>query len=261
MKKNMFADFTIRIPFEERLSLIRNNGFDGVMLGFSDGLKYTQYETAEKFGLEIENVHSPFDRMNALWEKRVESEYILQRTMDCIKISAENNVNTVVIHLTDGLISPQVSRFGLYNFDKLVNFAEQKNVTLAFENIQLPQFLDVIFSKFSNSDRVKFCYDVGHENCFTKGSDCLEKYGDKLVCLHIHDNDGTSDGHMIPFDACIEYSLFFQKLKNLEWKGPMSYELYMNKINYYEGCTPQRFVERAYNSAVRFESLYKTLNL
>ena len=44
MKRCMFADFTFKIPFEERIRLIKENGFDGVMLGFSDGLKYTQYD-------------------------------------------------------------------------------------------------------------------------------------------------------------------------------------------------------------------------
>lgn len=63
----MFADFTFKIPFEERIRLIKENGFDGVMLGFSDGLKYTQYDIVRNFGLKIENVHSQFDRMNALW--------------------------------------------------------------------------------------------------------------------------------------------------------------------------------------------------
>lgn len=48
----MFADFTFKIPFEERIRLIKENGFDGVMLGFSDGLKYTQYDIVRNFGLE-----------------------------------------------------------------------------------------------------------------------------------------------------------------------------------------------------------------
>lgn len=47
MKRCMFADFTFKIPFEERIRLIKENGFDGVMLGFSDGLKYTQYDIVE----------------------------------------------------------------------------------------------------------------------------------------------------------------------------------------------------------------------
>lgn len=69
----MFADFTFKIPFEERIRLIKENGFDGVMLGFSDGLKYTQYDIVRNSGLEIENVHSQFDRMNALWTICLES--------------------------------------------------------------------------------------------------------------------------------------------------------------------------------------------
>ena len=116
MKRCMFADFTFKIPFEERIRLIKENGFDGVMLGFSDGLKYTQYDIVRNFGLEIENVHSQFDRMNALWTICQESEYILQRTLECVRVCSENGIKTMICHPTDGLVPPEVSRFGIENF-------------------------------------------------------------------------------------------------------------------------------------------------
>jgi sugar phosphate isomerase/epimerase len=59
-------------------------------------------------------------------------------------------------------------------------------------------YIDNIFKNIK-SDRLKFCYDSGHENCFTPGADFLAKYGDKLAALHHHDNDGSSDQHLLPF--------------------------------------------------------------
>ena len=164
MKRCMFADFTFKIPFEERIRLIKENGFDGVMLGFSDGLKYTQYDIVRNFGLEIENVHSQFDRMNALWTICPESEYILQRTLECVRVCGENGIKTMICHPTDGLVPPEVSRFGIENFAKIIQCGEENGVDIAFENIQLPQFLDVLFDQFGSLDNVKFCYDTGHEN-------------------------------------------------------------------------------------------------
>lgn len=223
MKRCMFADFTFKIPFEERIRLIKENGFDGVMLGFSDGLKYTQYDIVRNFGLEIENVHSQFDRMNALWTICPESEYILQRTLECVRVCGENGVD------------------------------------IAFENIQLPQFLDVLFDKFGSLDNVKFCYDTGHENCFSKHTDCLTKFGSKLACLHIHDNDGNTDGHMIPFDGNLNFEKFLRKLKNLDHQPPLSLELYMSKSTMYRNTAPDSFVRRAAEAAKQLEKLYNSI--
>ena len=128
MKRCMFADFTFKIPFEERIRLIKENGFDGVMLGFSDGLKYTQYDIVRNFGLEIENVHSQFDRMNALWTICQESEYILQRTLECVRVCSENGIKTMICHPTDGLVPPEVSRFGIENFAKIIQCGEENGV-------------------------------------------------------------------------------------------------------------------------------------
>ena len=50
------------------------------------------------------------------------------------------------------------------------------NVDLAFENIERPEYLDTIFGECDDTN-VRLCYDLGHENCFSKGSDVLGKYG------------------------------------------------------------------------------------
>ena len=255
MKLNMFADFTSAIPLKERLEIIKEHGFDGVMLGFSEEYKHIQFELADKFGLAVENVHSPFDRMNSLWEKRSDSTAIYNRTADCIRICAENNVSKIVVHPTDGLVPPQVTVFGMKNFDGLISTAANYGIKLLFENIQLPDFLDVLFGKFGVSESVGFCYDVGHENCFTKGDDRLMKHGSLLEALHIHDNDGNSDSHMLPFDGNIDYEPFAKKLKALGYEGSLSLEVFKDRSEKYAQISPAEFVEKAKQAAQKLDLL------
>ena len=255
MKLNMFADFTSAIPLDERLEIIKEHGFDGVMLGFSEEYKHIQFELADKFGLAVENVHSPFDRMNSLWEKRSDSTAIYNRTADCIRICAENNVSKIVVHPTDGLVPPQVTVFGMKNFDGLISTAANYGIKLLFENIQLPDFLDVLFGKFGVSESVGFCYDVGHENCFTKGDDRLMKHGSLLEALHIHDNDGNSDSHMLPFDGNINYEPFAKKLKTLGYEGALSLEVFKDRSEKYAQISPAEFVEKAKQAAQKLDLL------
>ncbi|MBR1864715.1 MAG: sugar phosphate isomerase/epimerase [Ruminococcus sp.] len=259
MKLDMFADFTDRAGLNERLGLIADAGFDGVMLGFREENKFIQYEAADKAGLEIENVHSPFDRMNALWEDREDSGEILERTLECIGICGRNEVSKVIVHPTDGLVPPPVSDRGLLCFDRIVNKAAACGVTVLFENIQLPQFLDVLFEKFGSCENVGFCYDAGHENCFAKGDDRLARHGSLLGAVHIHDNCGDHDSHMIPFDGNIDFVPFLRKLKALDTDLPLSLELYMNKCRNYENVPCRAFTEKAYESAVRLRDMYNGL--
>ena len=165
----------------------------------------------------------------------------------------------MICHPTDGLVPPEVSRFGIENFAKIIQCGEENGVDIAFENIQLPQFLDVLFDQFGSLDNVKFCYDTGHENCFSKNTDCLTKFGSKLACLHIHDNDGNTDGHMIPFDGNLNFENFLRKLKNLDHQPPLSLELYMSKSTMYRNAAPDSFVRRAAEAAKQLEKLYDSI--
>lgn len=82
--------------------------------------------------------------------------------------------------------------------------AEQKNVNIALENLRRPEYLQFVFENFQ-SGRLGFCYDSGHENCYAKGTGLLSLYGDKLMALNLHENDGTDDQHRIPGKGTINW--------------------------------------------------------
>lgn len=62
--------FGYEMPIAERYSLIKQAGFDGVLLWWSDGFGRGDYrsgvELARKAGLYIENIHTPIQNQNAL---------------------------------------------------------------------------------------------------------------------------------------------------------------------------------------------------
>ncbi|MBR1739550.1 MAG: sugar phosphate isomerase/epimerase [Ruminococcus sp.] len=259
MRISIYAGMTEELPLSERIELISHAGFDGVMLGFSGEERFGQFELADRAGLVIENVHSPFDRMNALWLGREDSREIEERTCDCIRVSAENGVRDIVVHPTDGLVPPPVTEAGKAAFDRIVDRAVGCGARVLFENIQLPQFLDVLFERYRGVENVGFCYDIGHENCFTKGDDRLRKHGELLRALHIHDNDGASDGHMIPGDGNIDYESFLLKLRDTGFSGAMALELYMNKSTAYRGVSVRDFIDRAFAAGRRLADRYDVL--
>ena len=70
-------------------------------------------------------------------------------------------------------------------------------MVLALENSVYAQYVHFLLRNIKSSC-LGFCYDSGHENAFTPNEDYLSEYGDILVALHLHDNDGKNDLHMLP---------------------------------------------------------------
>ena len=74
------------------------------------------------------------------------------------------------------------------------------------------------------SPKLGFCYDTGHRNCFEPTIDLLSLFGDKLVALHLHDNDGTGDQHRIPFEAGIDWQEQMSKIAETGYTGATTIE-------------------------------------
>ncbi len=56
------------------------------------------------------------------------------------------------------------------------------------------------------------CYDTGHENCYHPTEDCLSRYGNRLFSIHIDDNFGDGDTHLLPFDGNVNWNKVCEQL-------------------------------------------------
>lgn len=253
-KYSVFSWFGYPIPMEERFKLIKSAGFDGVLLWWSDeyaeidGNKSLHPELARRQGLFIENIHTPFKGINTLWLDRADSDEMEKILTSCIKECSEYEIPTAIIHVSQGDNPPPPNQSGLDRIKRLVEIAERKNINIALENLRKPQYLDFIFSNIQ-SDRLGFCYDSGHENCYTKGTDFLTQYGSKLMALHLHDNDGTDDQHRIPGEGSIDWNALTIKLKGTGYTGAIALEVANELSVCHKNATPERFLERAFEVA------------
>ena len=87
-------------------------------------------------------------------------------------------------------------------------------------------------------DRYKICVDVGH-GTLTQDNPCemVRISGDKLVCLHTHDNDGILDLHSYPFTPAgkpygtswkpmrIDWTDFMKALDDVNYRGNLNFEV------------------------------------
>ena len=241
------TNYTKTTPFADRIRMIKDAGFKSVIM-FWNGSDVFEQELlcVKENGLRIESVHAPFHMMNELWTDTdpVKSLIKLHGAIDSCSNYA---IKTLVVHPTDTTAPPPVSEVGKTYFRGLIRYAKSMNVDLAFENIERPEYLDTIFGECDDTN-VRLCYDLGHENCFSKGSDVLGKYGERLKALHIHDNDGNSDQHAIPFDGNIDMDRFVSKLKELEYYGMITLEVMRDRSDLYYDLTDEQFLAKAFEA-------------
>ncbi len=243
---------------QESLSCIKAAGFDSFFSGFrNDEQMGNIADEASKRGLFYETVHAPSKGINNIWLDTDEGEEPLKDFMDCADACAHYDVPVMIIHLSSGEDAPCVSDIGRSRWDRLVEHAGKLGVTLAFENQRKLANLAFIFELYKDVPHVKFCWDNGHEACFTDGIEYMPLFGKKTVALHIHDNtvEYNKDLHYLPFDGKIDFDRVAEHIRNAKFEGTVMLEVTYKKGVIYEGYTPEQFFERAYNAAARLRTL------
>ena len=81
-------------------------------------------------------------------------------------------------------------------------------------------------NKETNSDMFRVCLDTGHSNfCGEKPADAVRLIGKEyLGALHVHDNNGLADQHVIPGRGNIDWEDFSNALAEIGFEGCVSFE-------------------------------------
>ena len=74
-----------------------------------------------------------------------------------------------------------------------------------------PDRLDRVMTEFAD-EPIGFCYDSGHENINRAGFRDLERYGRRLLTLHLHDNRGD-DAHTLPYEGDTDWPRLMELLR------------------------------------------------
>ena len=220
-----YFDFTNKLSPIERAKLIKQAEFKGVFLFYGEDIDEIA-KIVRNEGLEIETIHLRFENCNHLWLDTDFGRDYINATKKGILAASRNNIKTVVFHISSKNNPPEYNELGLKRIREILDFAEEVDVNFAIENLRRLDYLDYIFDNLS-SPKLKFCFDSGHANAFTKNIETFEfeKYKEKLICVHLHDNDGSHDSHLIPFSGNIDFLKLANNLKKINYQGPLTSEV------------------------------------
>lgn len=239
------------ISIPDSVPYIVESGFDAVFTGYKN--KAYAVELATTFaaaGLAYESIHAPFKGINAIWLHGEEGDAMLATLVDCVEGCAGAGVPIAVIHLSSGETPPPITDIGRARFDMLIETAGKNNVILAFENQRKIANLAYVFDYYPDAPQVRFCWDCGHESCFTPGRRYMPMFGKKLVCTHIHDNFGdpverTPDIHILPFDGNMDYVRVAEDIARSPYRGTLMLEVNSAKTDRYADFGAAEWYNRA----------------
>ncbi len=213
---------------DRQIPLFAAVGFDSFFLscGVTDDFARIPYwaEHAAAAGIEFEAVHAPTDGVNALWlpESTLETDAYLARAHRLIGFCAEGGVSKLVLHVAYGEPYP-VSSVGLSRFTALEEFASLHGVRLCYENASVA--VHTIEAAKNALPGHGFCHDAGHNLCYTPAVDYLAACGEKLLYTHLHDNHGTADEHLLPYDGNRNWTAYADALSRIGYRGTLNAEL------------------------------------
>ncbi|MFT5368069.1 MAG: sugar phosphate isomerase/epimerase [Candidatus Latescibacterota bacterium] len=72
---------------------------------------------------------------------------------------------------------------------------------------------------------VKLTLDTGHGNLCDCLHDLVATFSERLAFLHLHDNQGIKDEHLVPGRGTIDWKRLISDLDRAGYIGPLNFEL------------------------------------
>lgn len=184
-------------------------------------------------GLKLQDLHTSCTDQRCLWST---DESIRLAGMEIIsnRISMTGRLggDAIIVHPPVGI---NVDEWDCMDksMQELEVVSKKFGVRVAFENLFTYESIEAIMRllEMYPEDYVGVCYDSGHGNLDSveaAGIDFLDSVKDRLLVLHLNDNDGTGDQHMVPFDGTVDWDRLCAVIESSVYSKAVSMEINMN---------------------------------
>lgn len=209
--------------------------------------------SAEAAGITINQMHMPYPIYVPKADREINEYLWKQVAPKSMAVCAFFNCPYIVIHgfkLAHFLGSEELEWRETAKFiDSIAPLAKEMGITICIENLydgigghlmegpccnvkKAVQRIDFFNDKYG-AEVLGFCFDTGHANIVGIDFESfLTTLDERLKVLHIHDNDGISDLHQIPFTftktrenlSSTDWDGFIRGLRNIKFDKVLSFE-------------------------------------
>jgi sugar phosphate isomerase/epimerase len=228
----------LNLTLTEALKRIEALGLRGVEIYFEGKHNLSKKEITDVlsiFDLKL-FLHAPFSDLNlASFNKTVleESKRQIKRSLE---IAAEIGAITSTVHFGRysplGLSYPDKALLrNLESLREINSFAADIGADVAFENSPcgfgaMYGPLDLI-EHLTGESEVKITLDVGHANTWEEEvvEDFIYRLNSNIAHVHLHDNSGEDDNHLVIGEGAIDYKRVFDAFKDINYQNALCLEL------------------------------------
>ncbi|MBR4895089.1 MAG: sugar phosphate isomerase/epimerase [Clostridia bacterium] len=186
-------------------------------------------ERAEKNGVPYTHAHAPGEAGSA---------FIVGRAIETTGLL---NAKYMVLHPVwreEDRIIEDASRFIAVNAEAVKPWlaeAERCGVTILSENLlwgasRDPRIISDLV-RAVDSPFFGWCFDTGHANCFGYAPHILRECAVPPSSLHLQDNHGASDEHLIPGDGTIDWDAMAEALGECGYAGDCVLEAHHQSLD------------------------------
>ena len=195
------------------------------------------YETGKKFAAFAAEHGMSFPQGHLLLRARICDEKSVDMIKKQIDLFHGIGVKNAVLHcdsmLDSGLTREAVLERNVIAVRGIADYAKDRDITICLENIfgtSPTQDVDTLLWLIEKIDRpnVGICLDTGHLNIVESGkqAEFICKAGKYLKALHLADNEGKIDQHLLPF-SCGSVNMIevIEETKKIGYEGLYNFEI------------------------------------
>lgn len=240
---------------EKIIDVAANNGISALDITFDDYEKYFRWTKAsdaeierhfsclKKYadgkGVQLFQTHAPFAPFPHFL-----SENFFNTTVKALLATKAAGAKYCVFH---SLVFPLYGKKDLWeeelNFNikylaRLEPYLSEYGIVLCLENLydwDKGEIRKIFVSEISglneylsrfDENHFGACLDTGHLNMFGgKPAEAVRLLGNRLKVLHLHDNDGIKDQHLIPYMGNTDWTGFSAALEDVGYSGTLNLEI------------------------------------
>jgi sugar phosphate isomerase/epimerase len=165
----------------------------------------------------VKTIHMPYQDSD-INADLVPLESIVKRMVKWLDVGAELGVSIAVFH-TIKTMSRDPLKINIEFFKMVVREAIDREIIVAVENRlekelfgSKPDDLKILVDNVGEG--IGVCLDIGHANITRNLDQFLNKLGEHVVELHLHDNNGLKDLHKPPLTGTVDWGTVIQWLRN-----------------------------------------------
>lgn len=215
-------------------------GLNAMMKAYADA--------AEKYGVAFGQFHAPFP---SFYPRKPKATAIAQETIfKSIELCGRVGCPYIIVHpCFDGsarfpsMTKEEEYRLNIEFYSSMIPLLKKHNIVCCLENMwgqdwktkkiyfgscsdmrEACRYIDDL-NAIAGEKRFGFCLDIGHllllglDPCYA-----MAELGDRLVTLHIHDNDGMNDSHTAPYMGVCNWNRFIKGLREVGYQGALNFE-------------------------------------